>query len=148
MKRILYPILFTALLLTACSGQKAQETAKAPAAEEQTGQLAYGDISVEQARQLIEKNKDSDQFVILDTRTPQEFQQGHIPGATLLNIFDKDFAAKLDSLDKSKTFLVHCASGGRSRRAMQMMQSKGFDKVYHMYQGMRGWAAKGYETTR
>ncbi len=149
MKKTLFTLLFLSLLFSACSGQKSQESAPQQAANsQQSAQPGYGDISVDQARRLVQENRDNDAFVILDTRTPQEYQRGHIPGAQLLNIYDKEFQAKLDSLDREKTYLVHCASGGRSSRAVQIMRSKGFEKVYHMYQGMRGWAGKGYETVR
>ena len=53
--------------------------------------------------------------VVLDVRTPKEFKEGHIPGATNIDFTTPDFEKRIGKLDKSKTYLVHCASGGRSR---------------------------------
>ena len=74
---------------------------------------AYKNLSVDEfARMAADK-----QNVILDVRTPAEFSAGHIPGAVNLDYNAPDFQAKAAALDKSKTYLVHCAVGGRSVRA-------------------------------
>jgi len=77
--------------------------------------------------------------VILDVRTPQEYASGHIPHAVLKNFYDQDFSQQLDSLDKSKTYLVYCARGGRSSQASEMMVKKGFKNVFNLQNGFDNW---------
>jgi len=81
--------------------------------------------------------------VVLDVRTGEEFKAGHIPGAVLLDFNGEDFDAQLAKLDKSKTYLVHCASGGRSARASKKMEAKLFPKVFNLEGGMRAWEKAG-----
>jgi len=81
--------------------------------------------------------------VVLDVRTEKEFTAGHIPGATNLSINSDEFDEKLAKLDKSKTYLVHCATGGRSARASDKMKRLGFQSVTDMPAGFRGWQKAG-----
>lgn len=77
--------------------------------------------------------------VILDVRTPEEYAAGHIPHAILINYNAPDFAARIDSLNKNKTYLVYCAAGGRSAKASTMMSEKGFKDVYNLEGGFTQW---------
>ena len=81
--------------------------------------------------------------VVLDVRTEKEFATGHIPGAKNLDINSADFDEKLAKLDKSKTYLVHCAAGGRSARASDKMNRVGFQSVTDLPAGFRGWEKAG-----
>jgi phage shock protein E len=67
--------------------------------------------------------------VILDVRTPVEFAQGHAKNAVNLDFRAPDFAAKLAKFDKSKSYVVHCAAGGRSALAFAQMKQLGFKNV-------------------
>src|SRR5436190_21140701 len=58
-------------------------------------------------------------YVLLDVRSKAEFEKGHIPGATNIDISSPRFADSVGTLDKSKTYLVTCAVGMRSARASQ-----------------------------
>jgi phage shock protein E len=98
------------------------------------------------------KNVDVDQFdklrenkanVILDVRTEKEFKSGHIPGATLVDVNSPDFNEKIAKLDKSKTYLVHCAAGVRSAKACGKLEAAGFTNVVHLPAGFRGWEKAG-----
>ena len=81
--------------------------------------------------------------VVLDVRTPEEFAKGHLKGAVLLDFKSPDFAAKLGVLDKSKTYLVHCAVGGRSAKACEQMHELGFLRVANLEGGIKAWEAAG-----
>ncbi len=89
-------------------------------------------INPTQARELIQKNSDDSNFVILDVRTPDEFLLEHLPNARNINLFDQDFPEKIRILNKDKTYLVHCRSGGRSTTAVKMMEELGFLDVYNV----------------
>lgn len=80
---------------------------------------------------------------VIDVRTPEEYAEGHIKGAVLIDVNGDDFEKKLSQLDKSKPYLVHCRSGGRSGRAMSAFKKLGFQQIYHLNKGMLGWEAAG-----
>jgi len=83
------------------------------------------------------------QNVILDVRTAKEFAAGHIAGAVNLDVMAADFDQKASALDKSKTYLVHCASGARSVRACDKLDKLDFTKLYHLPSGFRAWVKAG-----
>src|ERR1044071_3044310 len=83
------------------------------AADKETAKGGMQNIGVAQFEKL-RTNKDS---VVLDVRTEKEFAAGHMPGAINIDVNAPDFPEKVKSLDPSKTYLVHCAAGVRSRKA-------------------------------
>jgi rhodanese-related sulfurtransferase len=83
------------------------------------------------------------QNVILDVRTPAEFSAGHIPGAVNLDYNAPDFQAKAAALDKHRTYLVHCATGGRSVRACEKLNHLDFPNLYNLPGGFRAWVKAG-----
>jgi rhodanese-related sulfurtransferase len=70
--------------------------------------------------------------VILDVRTPGEFAAGHLVGAQNINVADPDFAARLAGFDRDQSVYLYCASGGRSGRALQMMEGMGFTNAVNL----------------
>lgn len=86
--------------------------------------------------QLIQENKDA---VIIDVRTPIEYNQGHIPNSLLIDISSPSFVKDIEVLDKSKTYLLYCRSGNRSFYAGREMINRGFEKVYNLVNGVLGW---------
>ena len=81
--------------------------------------------------------RDVNEFTVLDVRQPSEYEQGHIPGATLIPL--PELGDRLHELDPDKIQLVYCAVGGRSRVAAQMMAGKGFDHVINVAGGFKAW---------
>ena len=81
--------------------------------------------------------------VVLDVRTPEEFARGHVPGAVNLDFFDPQFRAKIDKLDRHKTYLVHCAKGVRSRQAASQMQKLDFPSLFDFSGGFEQWKKAG-----
>jgi rhodanese-related sulfurtransferase len=81
--------------------------------------------------------------VLMDIRTPGEVNNGYIDGTEkFINFNDAKFEAELDKLDKNKTYIVYCASGGRSARASNLMVEKGFKNVYNLQGGIGAWTGK------
>ncbi len=105
---------------------------------------AIKDLPAKATFDLIQKNKDNLDFVVLDVRTPGEFSDGHIENAINVDYNSETFRKELEKLDKSKTYLMHCRSGNRSSKAIPTMEELGFLKVYHMDDGMNGWKAEGF----
>jgi len=82
--------------------------------------------------------------VVLDVRTAKEFVGGHIAGAVNIDWNGPDFEKQTAALDKSKTYLVHCAAGGRSAKACALMNSKlKFPNCYNLEGGMKAWEKAG-----
>ena len=77
---------------------------------------------------------------VIDVRTAAEFSEGHVQGARNLDVQNGDFAAALQTLDKSASYNVYCRSGNRSATAVEMMRNAGFRNVVDL--GAVGDAAK------
>ena len=105
----------------------------------QTTRPAVPKIDAEQ----FDKMRKEPNTVVLDVRTPQEFSQGHVPGAVNMDISDPMFKKKIAGLDKSKTYLVHCAAGVRSNRACHLMSSLELAGLYDYKGGFKDWKAQG-----
>lgn len=98
------------------------------------------DVSVEKAAKLIAEEAD---LVVVDIRTQEEYADGHIKEAVLIDFFGDNFTDLLKVLDKNKPVLVHCASGGRSGQALSQFRELGFLQVYHLKDGFSGWKEAG-----
>ena len=105
------------------------------------------DISTQAAYQLISENENSKSFKILDVRTSAEYKRGAIENAINLNYNSSDFEEQLEKLDKTSTYLIYCQYGGRSKRALEIMEELGFQKAYNLSEGIIGWEAAGYSIT-
>ena len=92
-------------------------------------------ISQEEFAEILTK-----EIQLLDVRTPQEYQQGYIEGAVLINFFDPDFVTKVSTrFDKNKPLYIYCAVGGRSNKAARKLIAVGFDSVYDLKGGFTKW---------
>jgi rhodanese-related sulfurtransferase len=120
---------------TGCGGQglSAEEKASAGIVE----------VDVERAAELITGGD----VVVLDIRTPREFRAGHMPGATNVDYRARDFEERLAGLDRDGAYLMHCASGVRSGRALELFRELGFRHVYHLDSGFEGWRKSGLKVT-
>lgn len=106
------------------------------------------DVTVGDARTLIQERAGRPDFVILDVRTPGEFADGHVAGAVNMDVQAPDFEARLRPLDRAKTYLVYCRTGNRSRGAIQAMERLGFRTVFHMTEGIVGWQRQTFPLSR
>ncbi len=82
--------------------------------------------------------------IILDVRAPEEVAGGHISNASTINLYDEDFVGKINLIPKDKEIYVYCKMGGRSAQAAEILQKNGFDKVFHLGNGLVEWEEKGY----
>ena len=99
--------------------------------------LKMSDLSQEEwAEQLAS----DDNAFILDVRTPEEVEEGYIPGATNIDIYlGQDFLDEIEKLDKSKNYYVYCRSGNRSGQACAIMNSIGIENAYNLEGGFMNW---------
>ncbi len=86
-------------------------------------------------KEVIQKN-----VQLVDVRTANEFQQGHIENAILADIYQKNaFQEKLKSFDKEQAIFIYCRSGNRSKSAAKLLCQMGFKKVYDLKGGYLTW---------
>ena len=76
---------------------------------------------------------------VIDVRTPEEYNEGHISQARLVNFYDSDFREQIGSLSKDKTTLIYCASGVRSAKAALVFEEEGFKSIYVLSDGLKKW---------
>ena len=106
------------------------------------------DITPQEAFTLIQENQTNPDFVIIDVRTPEEFTQEYIENALNLNYHSETFQDELNQLDKSKTYLIYCQSGNRSRNALNIMAELNFKEAYNMLGGIAEWKKEGLPTVK
>nr|WP_299031206.1 rhodanese-like domain-containing protein [uncultured Tenacibaculum sp.] len=100
------------------------------------------DITVENL-QLVLENEDNVQ--LLDVRTPQEWAEGVINDPIKIDITGDDFEGKvLEKLDKTQPVYIYCRSGGRSKKATELLAKKGY-KAYNVLGGILEWEEKNKE---
>ncbi len=109
---------------------------------ESTPTKAIDHLKIDAFKKLV----DDKAGVLIDVRTPQEHGAGHIAGTDQnVNVSSPDFKEIMGQMDKDKTYLIYCRSGGRSRRAMGIMESMGFKNIYDLSGGYLGWSKAGYK---
>lgn len=129
------------IALTSCSGNANPEATTQQITEQQE---VIVDITVPQFKNLVVEQGGT----ILDVRTPEEWAEGIISNATQINYYDEDFAAQIETLDKSKPVFVYCKSGGRSSSAAEILKEKGFSKIYNLDGGITAWKDQGNEVVK
>jgi len=108
-------------------------------AKEATSKVSE-DIFPTEAWELISQNRERDDLVLIDVSTPQEFGVLHLEGAINVNILSRFFKSRMNIMDRSKTYVVYCKVGGRSKIAQKLMLRTGFKKVYNITGGTLLWA--------
>ncbi|MBX2915317.1 MAG: rhodanese-like domain-containing protein [Cyclobacteriaceae bacterium] len=86
--------------------------------------------------------------VVLDVRTPSEYNDGHLAQAKLMNVNDGNFKQQLSTLQKDKPVYVYCAAGVRSNKAAKIMRQEGFTQVFELSGGIQAWQAAGKPVTK
>jgi molybdopterin/thiamine biosynthesis adenylyltransferase/rhodanese-related sulfurtransferase len=99
------------------------------------------EIDVELARELIEGPEPP---VLVDVRARNEWNQGHIPGATLIPLGELDARIEEAAPDRSRPVILYCASGNRSAFGAKTLGELGYADVVSVTDGFIAWAAKGY----
>ena len=113
MKKLIL-FLLTAMLLTGC-GQA-----------NQTQEAVYMNITAEEAKQIMDSEEG---YIILDTRTQAEYDEGHIPGAIVISHDEITEKAEEVLTDKNQLILVYCRSGRRSKLAAEALVKLGYTNI-------------------
>ncbi len=95
-----------------------------------------------------DKNMNAPNVTLIDLRTPEEFAQGHIEGAILVDATAPDFATRIATLPKDGYYFVYCRSGNRSRTAVNEMRAIGFQNIVELEGGTNAWTKAGKKLVR
>ena len=114
MKKLIF-LLLSVMLLTACGQDKENDQG-----------AVYVNITAEEAKQIMDSEEG---YIILDARTQEEYDQGHIPGAILIS--HEEIAEKAEDVltDKNQLILVYCRSGRRSKIAAEALVELGYTNI-------------------
>ena len=96
-------------------------------------------LSIAQFEKMAIKKKSK----IIDVRTPEEVEEGHLADAITINFLSPDFNSQVAGLNKKGTYLLYCRSGARTRKAADAMQKMGFKHVYMLEGGINAWKEAG-----
>ncbi len=110
-----------------------------PAQAGNAGQDTVATIEVNAAKDFVVRHENA---VILDVRTPVEYEMSHITGAVNISVQDESFQDMVAALDPGKTYIVHCTKNpgdGRSSRALATLQVLGFKHLYSLQGGYVAW---------
>jgi rhodanese-related sulfurtransferase len=105
-------------------------------------------VSPRQFKLLLDEHRGDPDVVLLDVRTPQEYKNGHIEGALLVDFYANDFVDRLKALDREKSYLIYCRSGNRSAKTLAIFEKLGFQHSYHLATGIKGWSREEYPLVR
>ena len=136
--------LVVAMLGAGCSGgsgdaEEAQDAAQQAAVQAEPTR-ALSSAQVITSAELVERLEGPDTPVILDVRTPEEYAEGHIPGA--INVPHDQVAASLDSLESFLVgeIVVYCRTGRRAGVAENVLREAGFTQVFDLEGHMSSWS--------
>ena len=114
MKKLIF-LLLAVMMLTACGQDK-----------ENNQGAVYVNITAEEAKQIMDNEEG---YIILDVRTQEEYDQGHIPGAILIPDTEINARAEEVLTDKNQLILVYCRSGRRSKLAAEALVELGYTNI-------------------
>ena len=114
MKKLVF-LLLAVMMLTACGQDKENDQG-----------AAYMNITAEEAKQIMDTEEG---YIILDVRTQEEYDQGHIPGAIVISHEEITEKAEKVLTDKDQLILVYCRSGRRSKIAAEALAELGYTNI-------------------
>jgi len=95
-----------------------------------------------------EKKMAEPEVQLVDVRTPEEFNEGHIENAVNINFMSDDFDANVANLDKEKPVMVYCKAGGRSAKAAARLKELGFKAITDLEGGISNWTSENKPTVK
>lgn len=96
-------------------------------------------IPVDDASALFQDQPDD--LIVLDVRTPEEFDAARLGGAVMIDFYEEDFADRIADLDRDAPYLLYCRSGNRSGSTRAIMEDLGFTNVSDIEGGINAWLA-------
>lgn len=103
------------------------------------------EVNSKEVNTMLQKDK---KLIVLDVRTAEEYQEGHIKWAVNIDIRQPDALSKIDKMDHNAKYIVHCRTNHRSKTAVDHMVQNGFKNVYQMMDGITGWNQNNLPVTK
>lgn len=97
-------------------------------------------IDSRDAKRLLDSKEE---IILLDVRTPEEYAEGHLAGASNIDYNNPDFKDRIQQLDPNKTYMIYCAVGGRSGKTLKIMEDMGFKSVFNVSEGFKELKEQG-----
>ena len=106
--------------------------------------FAFAEIKNEDVAKVEELIK-SGKYTVIDVRTKEEYDAGHIKGALNFDYYNDDFEEKIEEAlkDKDKPYIVYCRSGMRSLYSAEILEELGYTNVTNMKGGFLAWQSAG-----
>ena len=131
-----------AFLLAVCLASARHVAAEEPKSPAGLNAPVMKDVTPDEAALLMKRNPGAP--LVLDVRTPDEFAEGHIPGARNVDFLGDDFEKQIAALPADRPLLVHCAAGNRSAKAVVKISAlQKSAQIFHLKSGFNGWKAAG-----
>ncbi len=109
----------------------------------QQGNIQLKQASAAEFKEAITSKKGQ----LIDIRTPNEYNSGHIKGAILVDFYSPAYKTSLDKLDKTKPVYMYCRSGNRSGKSIGLLEELGFKQVVNLQYGIVDWLRAGFPLT-
>ena len=140
MKTSLLTLAVACNVLSCAQSPSASETASA---SQEAGAVIMEDVSNDAFLALMADKPDA---LLLDVRTPEEWNEGHLEGATHADYWGDEaaFQAAMDATPRDRPVLVYCAGGGRSGLTAKELIKAGHQEVHNLENGISGWIAEGH----
>ena len=94
----------------------------------------YDNISLEKLEELESKGS-----IIIDVRSPQEFEEGHIEGAISIPEYELKNRVRNEIVNLEEPIIVYCSTGHRSKRAQELLEQMGYKEVYNLENGWQNY---------
>lgn len=134
MKKLFVWSFFTVLLIAACGGTQTETAVDINALPDTV------DAS------MVAAIKDQEGVWVLDVREQSEYDEGHIPGVTLIPM--GEVPNRLSEIPTDQQVIVTCRSGNRSGQITEYLREQGFTNVHNMEGGILAWQAAGFEVEK
>ena len=136
--RLLVPMLALSTIAFSCASQGSSNTGG-------DCEVISEKVSVDDFQKELTTASD---FILLDVRTADEFNAGHLDGAINIDFYSPDVKEQFGKLDKEKPVLIYCRSGARSGKSAAILKQLCFKTVKDMEGGYMAWSGKGLKTVK
>lgn len=92
------------------------------------------DINIEELKKMIMEGA-----LLVDVRSPQEYQEGHLKGAKLIPEYEIMKTCRYELKDKNAVIILYCSTGSRSKKAQRKLEKIGYQNVYNLYNGIQNF---------
>jgi len=145
MKRLfIYFLTFSQLLFSCKTNSKENQFQTDNQSTQTTTDGSIYNVSVTDFQNALDLND----ATLVDVRTPQEYQQGHIAGAINIDWYQRSFRNHILHIPKDKPILIYCRSGNRTSKTSGVLKSLGYTEIYNLEKGINQWAIQKAPITR